>query len=62
MNSKGNTKENTEWDKQTLTQIPHPMHNSSEIKAILEAEVTSIHNFPADLQRERVRERNIHTY
>ena len=29
-----------------LTQIPHPMHSSSEIKAIFEAGVTSIHSFP----------------
>ena len=30
----------------TLTQIPHPMHSSSEMKATLEPEDTSIHNFP----------------
>ena len=30
----------------TLTHIPHPMHNSSEIKAILDAGVTSMHSFP----------------
>lgn len=30
----------------TLTQIPQPIHNSSEIKAILDAGVTSIQSFP----------------
>lgn len=38
---------------QTLTQIPHPMHNSSEMKAVLEAEVTSIHSFPEKKQVHR---------
>lgn len=32
--------------KNTFTQIPQPMHSSSEMKAILDAEETSIHNFP----------------
>eukprot|EP00983_Pelagomonas_calceolata_P034273 1073884-Pelagomonas_calceolata.AAC.1 len=31
----------------TLTQIPHPMHSSSEIHAIFELGFTSIHSFPA---------------
>lgn len=30
----------------TLTQIPHPMHSSSDSVAILESEATSIHSFP----------------
>ncbi|EGW34941.1 uncharacterized protein SPAPADRAFT_131559, partial [Spathaspora passalidarum NRRL Y-27907] len=29
-----------------LTQIPQPIHKVSEMKAILDAGVTSIHNFP----------------
>ena len=29
-----------------FTQIPHPMHNSSEMNAILVAGVTSTHSFP----------------
>ena len=29
-----------------LTQIPQPIHNSSEMNAILEFGSTSIHNFP----------------
>ncbi|ABN67477.2 predicted protein [Scheffersomyces stipitis CBS 6054] len=29
-----------------LTQIPQPIHKFSEMKAILDAGVTSIHNFP----------------
>ncbi|EGV60290.1 hypothetical protein CANTEDRAFT_110083 [Yamadazyma tenuis ATCC 10573] len=29
-----------------FTQIPHPIHKFSEMKAILEVGVTSIHNFP----------------
>ena len=32
----------------TLEQIPHPMHSSSEMKAILSAGVTSMHNFPKE--------------
>lgn len=32
----------------TLTQIPQPMHNSSEMKAIFEAGVTSMQSFPAE--------------
>lgn len=35
---------------QTLTQIPHPMHNSSEMNAIFEAGVTSMHSFPAKMK------------
>lgn len=27
-------------------QIPHPMHSRSDMKAIFESEVTSMHNFP----------------
>ena len=34
------------YDEITLTQIPHPMHNSSEIDAILLFGVTSIQSFP----------------
>lgn len=30
----------------TLEQIPHPIHSSSDIKAILSAGDTSMHNFP----------------
>ena len=30
----------------TLGHIPHPIHNSSDIEAILELAVTSIHNLP----------------
>ena len=30
----------------TFAQIPHPIHRSSDIKAILSFGVTSIHNFP----------------
>lgn len=30
----------------TLTQIPHPIHSSSEIEAILSLGATSIHSFP----------------
>lgn len=45
---KHTSKYRTKFYIQTLTQIPHPMHNSSEIKAILAAGVTSIHNFPVD--------------
>lgn len=29
-----------------LEQIPHPIHSSSDIKAILSAGDTSMHNFP----------------
>lgn len=32
--------------RRTLTHIPHPMHNSSEIKAIFDCGVTSMHSFP----------------
>ena len=31
----------------TFTQMPHPMHNCSEMVAILSAGVTSMHSFPA---------------
>jgi phosphoribosyl-dephospho-CoA transferase len=33
----------------TLTHIPHPIHNSSEMKAILDAGVTSIQSLPVDI-------------
>ncbi len=32
----------------TLTQIPQPIHNSSEIHAIFELGATSIHSFPKE--------------
>ena len=34
----------------TFTQMPHPMHNCSEMVAILSAGVTSMHSFPAERQ------------
>lgn len=37
------------------------MHNTSDTKASLDAEVTSIHNFPADFQSKRVSETNTYT-
>jgi len=36
-----------EGERSTFTQIPHPMQSSSEMKAIFDAAVTSIHSFPA---------------
>ena len=33
--------------KNTFAQIPQPIHNSSEMYAILSVGVTSIHSFPA---------------
>ncbi|KAF8499509.1 hypothetical protein JB92DRAFT_2743408, partial [Gautieria morchelliformis] len=34
-----------------LTQIPHPMHRTSEMKAILSVGLTSIHSFPRQTHR-----------
>ena len=39
----------------TLTQIPQPIHNSSEMKAILDAGVTSIQSFPGSCTKKCVK-------
>lgn len=38
----------------TLAQIPHPMHKSSDMKAILSAGDTSIQSLPVALVRNKV--------
>lgn len=38
----------TTYKSNTFTQIPQPMHNDSDIVAILSCGVTSMHNFPGE--------------